>query len=84
MMGAYERHCEEFALFGDPERDHWDHEEGARYDRWDGYRMDMEGMADPVEPVTPEEAWYGVLCEEEMLESKRDDSWANAFDSAPF
>ena len=29
---SYEQHCNDFAAFGDPEREHWDHEENARYD----------------------------------------------------
>jgi len=35
---SYEQNCDDYALYGDPERDHWDHEEAARYDRWDGHR----------------------------------------------
>jgi len=41
---SYEQHCNDFALYGDPEREHWDHEFNAQYDRWDGHRG--EGDAD--------------------------------------
>ena len=35
---GYQKNCEDYALFGNPERDHWDYEENAQYDRFDGYR----------------------------------------------
>lgn len=37
-MSSYEESCRDFALFGDPERDHWDHEFNAQFDRFDGHR----------------------------------------------
>jgi len=40
-MGSYEQSCIDYALHGDPERDHWDHEEAARYDRFDGMREEF-------------------------------------------
>jgi len=44
-MSSYEQYCDDYALFGDPERDAADYEENARYDRWDGHRD--EGDDDP-------------------------------------
>ncbi len=38
---SYESDCNDYAIFGDPERDHWDYEENARYDRHDGLRADF-------------------------------------------
>jgi hypothetical protein len=32
----YQLECEAYELYGDPMRDHYDHEENARYDRYDG------------------------------------------------
>jgi hypothetical protein len=34
---SFEQHCNDYAMFGDPERDHYDYEEAARYDRFDGW-----------------------------------------------
>ena len=34
---SYQRECEEYALYGNPERDHWDYECNAQYDRYDGW-----------------------------------------------
>lgn len=34
---GYQEDCEAYAVYGNPERDHWDHEENARYDRFDGW-----------------------------------------------
>lgn len=58
-MSSYEQHCIDFALFGDPEREHWDYEFNAQYDRYDGWgdpdpcdnpeyvgEMDLEALAD--------------------------------------
>jgi len=41
-IGSYEQHCNDYALFGDPMRDHYDYEEAAAYDRWDGHRGDFD------------------------------------------
>jgi hypothetical protein len=38
---SYESDCDDYALFGDPERDHYDYEENARYDQYDGLRADF-------------------------------------------
>ena len=49
-IGSYEQHCIDYALYGDPMRDHYDYEEAARYDRWDGYRdefLEPEDMGCP-------------------------------------
>ena len=34
---SYEENCIDFALFGDPEQEHYDHELNAQFDRWDGW-----------------------------------------------
>jgi len=39
-VGSYERHCNDYAAYGDAERDHYDYEAGAAYDRYDGLRSD--------------------------------------------
>jgi len=36
-MGIYEQHCNDYALNGNPERDHYDYEEAATFDRFDGW-----------------------------------------------
>jgi hypothetical protein len=36
-MSSYEDYCNDYALHGDPERDHWDYEENSAYDRYDGW-----------------------------------------------
>ena len=61
-MGSYEDFCRDYALHGNPERDHWDHEEAARFDRFDGHRSlctagydfsDPGCGDDQGEPATP-------------------------------
>ncbi len=37
-MSSYEENCLDYALFGNPEQDHWDHEFNAQFDRFDGHR----------------------------------------------
>lgn len=34
---SYEQNCIDFALHGDPEREHWDHECNSEFDRFDGW-----------------------------------------------
>ena len=47
-MSSYEEACRDYALFGDPERDHWDHEFNAEFDRFDGYHsLCTAGYDDP-------------------------------------
>ena len=58
-MSSYEENCRDYALHGNPERDHWDYEENARYDRYDGHRSLCEmGYVDhndgDLEPHEPE------------------------------
>lgn len=36
-IGPYEQSCIDFALYGDPEREHYDHEFNAQFDRYDGW-----------------------------------------------
>ena len=43
---SYEQDCNDYAVHGNPERDHWDYEEGARYDRWDGHRGEDDYAAE--------------------------------------
>ena len=53
---SYESDCLEYALFGNPEQDHWDYEMNAQHDRWDGY-----GDPDPVyttEYMESESHWF--------------------------
>jgi len=47
-MSSYEDYCNEYAIFGDPERDHYEHEFNAQFDRFDGWdcgdpAADVEG-----------------------------------------
>lgn len=82
---SYEQHCIEFALYSNQEEEHWQYEEAAAYDRWDGHRMDCEGLADDeYYELTPEDAWTAVLWEEEQAEEQLAIKWANAFDPLPF
>ena len=47
-MSSYEANCRDYALNGNPERDHYEHEENARYDQWDGHRsLCTAGYDDP-------------------------------------
>ena len=39
---SYESDCDDYAIFGNPERDHYDYELAAEYDRWDGHREDFD------------------------------------------
>lgn len=47
---SYQEECETYALFGNPERDHYDHEEAAHFDRFDGYREEFH------------DEWDGLPC----------------------
>jgi len=51
-IGSYEEYCNDYALYGDPMRDHYDHEENARYDRYDGW-----GDPDPCAAYDDQDAW---------------------------
>lgn len=45
---SFEDNCREFALFGNPEQEHWDHEFNAEFDRFDGHRsLCTAGFDDP-------------------------------------
>jgi hypothetical protein len=44
---SYESDCNDYAVNGNPERDHWDYEENARYDQFDGQREDLSFNDDP-------------------------------------
>ena len=60
-MSSYEASCRDYALNGNPERDHYDYEEAARYDRYDGNRsLCTAGYDDPncgdMEPYESEPA----------------------------
>lgn len=41
-VGSYEASCNDYALFGDQRRDDDDYEFNAAYDRYDGYRGDVD------------------------------------------
>jgi hypothetical protein len=43
---GYEAHCNDYAVNGDPEADHWRYEENAGYDRWDGCREESDYAAE--------------------------------------
>lgn len=47
---SYEQHCNDFALYGCPMREHYDHEFNAQYDRYDGWDCGDEWDCEP--PVT--------------------------------
>ena len=60
-MSSYEESCRDFALFGNPEQEHWDHEFNAQFDRFDGHRsLCTAGYGDPncgdMEPCESEPA----------------------------
>jgi hypothetical protein len=60
-MSSYEESCRDFALFGNPEQEHWDHEFNAQFDRFDGHRsLCTAGYDDPncgdMEPYESEPA----------------------------
>ncbi len=45
---SFEDSCRDFALFGNPEQEHWDHEFNAEFDRFDGHRsLCTAGFDDP-------------------------------------
>ena len=48
---SYEEHCNDYALYGDPERDHWDYEFNAQFDRYDGW-----GDIDPAQEAAYDDA----------------------------
>jgi len=41
---SYESDCADYAVNGNPMQDHYDYEENARYDMWDGHRGDAALM----------------------------------------
>ena len=56
---GYQEECEAYALYGDPQRDAFDYEEAARYDRFDGWGDpdpcdDPDGRIDELPPVQVE------------------------------
>jgi len=48
---SYESDCDDYARFGDAERDAYDYEVMSDYDRYDGYRGDVDCGDDPGCPV---------------------------------
>lgn len=46
MPGIYEQSCIDYAIHGNPMQDHYDHEENARYDRFDGLREEALACED--------------------------------------
>jgi hypothetical protein len=55
----YEADCADYALHGDPMRDYYDHEENARYDRFDGF-----GDPDNAEEWADEQEYAGLSDDE--------------------
>ena len=49
---SYESDCNDYAVHGDPERDHYDYEENAVFDQFDGFDdgIDYAGDAADNEP----------------------------------
>lgn len=78
---SYEQSCNEYALFGDPMREAYEYEEAARYDRWDGHRMDMGGIDtyDPEDYPAPTclDEWGFELWLELQAEETHDYHWAD-------
>jgi hypothetical protein len=56
---SYEQNCIDYALYGDPERDHWDHELNAQYDRFDGW-----GDPDPNDDPGCPTCGFNACCDE--------------------
>jgi hypothetical protein len=71
-MSDYEQYCEAYALYGNPERDHWEYEEAATFDRWDGWIWNTLEYDEYDEPNTPDDEWLSVLWLEENAESNLD------------
>lgn len=71
---SYEQHCIDFALYGCPMREHYDHELMAEYDRWDGHRG--EGDADfeahmyqcELEQEAEDKAEFDSACNEDIAD----------------
>jgi hypothetical protein len=45
---SYESDCDDYAVHGDPERDHYDYEANAVYDRYDGWAEPADYADDAV------------------------------------
>lgn len=81
---GYQEDCEAYALFGNPQQDHWDHEEAARFDRFDGWG-DPDPCFEIEDEPTPEDHWFGELLAEEQEENHLHLKWEWVFmPEAPF
>ena len=58
---SYQEDCENYALYGNPMRDHYDHEENARFDRYDGMREQFYDSAD----VDEDRNWFNSLTDQQ-------------------
>jgi len=61
QLSGYEASCEDYALHGNPQRDHEEYEESARFDQFDGRREEFYDTADE----DFDQGWYANLTEEE-------------------
>ena len=69
-MGIYEEHCRDFALHGNPAREHFEHEESARYD----YLQEAYGSSVPhPEEEYEEPKAEDILVKTEVVETVEDD-----------
>jgi hypothetical protein len=62
---SYESDCDAYAFYGDPEREHYDYEANAAYDRYDGLRADFNdefGWEDEADDEPCVECGYRADC----------------------
>ena len=59
---GYEESCNEFALYGCPMREHYDYEENARYDQFDGYHEDMLLMEQQIDQAPCFDCADNMVC----------------------
>lgn len=75
---GYQENCEAYALYGNPERDHWDHEEAARYDRFDGYREEFHDEWDDLPCPDCSDETKCPACQKAVEEMKAREAEAKA------
>ena len=71
---SYEAYCNDYAVNGCPMRDHYDYEENARYDQFDGYREDADLMARQARDEYEHELYL-----EECIEAEDREEWEDSF-----
>jgi hypothetical protein len=81
-MGIYEQHCEDYAINGNPERDHYDHEDNAIFDCFDGWG-DVDPSAALDDDITEWENsdCFGDPIPDDILDDMDADGWD---DPVPF